>query len=460
LPQQTPVSQKEKPAALFRLPRRLRRNAISRLKENYLDHVSPMQGAQLPPVLIVGAGMAGLACAVQLHQAGFPVRVFEAGDAVGGRVRTDEVDGFLLDRGFQVYLDAYPECGKLLDMEALQLKPFEPGALVYQGGSLHRLMDVFRRPASVWTSLRAPVGSLADKIRVGWMRRQILGSSLQDIDRRSDRTTEEYLRGRGFSDEMIDGFFRAFYGGIFLERELQTSSRMFEFTFRMFGKGSATLPARGMGEIPKQLRARLPGEAVCLNTEVTSVYRDGIELASGEWVEGSAVAVATDLSQAKKLLANADFDEPRWRSVTNLYFAADRSPVGEPIICLNGSGQGLVNNVCALTDASPEYSRDGRALMSVSLLGQHEEAALEEKVKRELNDWFGGEVSVWRHLRTDTIRRALPGQLPGVARRGHVEASGVYICGDHCLSASIEGAVVSGKQAADAIREGILSSHV
>lgn len=419
-----------------------------------------MEGSQLKPVVIVGSGMAGLSCAVHLYRAGFPVRVFEASDGVGGRVRTDELDGFRLDRGFQVYLDAYPETGKLLDLDALALKPFEPGALVYRDGKLHRLMDVFRRPGSALASVRAPVGTLADKLRVGWMRTRILRSSPDEIASRPDRTTEAYLRERGFSEGMIDSFFRSFYGGIFLERELQTSSRMFEFTFQMFGRGSATLPARGMGEIPGQLAGLLPEGTVSLNTPVRAVFRDGVELVSGEWIEATAVSVATDVTQAKTLLPDAGFEVPRWRSVTNLYFAADRSPVGEPIICLNGSGRGLVNNVCSLTDASPEYSADGRALLSVSLLGLSEDESLVEKVRQELSQWFGEEVLQWQHLRTDAIRRALPEQLPGVARKAYSEAAGVYICGDHCLSASIEGAVISGKQAAEAIEKGILFSHV
>lgn len=419
-----------------------------------------MDGPELNPIIIVGAGMAGLSCALHLYRSGFPVRVFEASDSVGGRVRTDVSDGFLLDRGFQVYLDAYPETGKLLDLDALDLKPFEPGALVYRDGKLHRLMDVFRRPGSGLESLRTPVGSLSDKLRVAWMRRQLLSSSLDEIANRPDQTTEAYLRGRGFSETMIDSFFRSFYGGIFLERELQTSSRMFEFTFQMFGRGSATLPARGMGEIPRQLAGLLPEGTISLKTPVRAVFRDGVELESGEWIEASAVSVATDVTQAKALLPDARFEEPGWRSVTNLYFAAERSPLNEPIICLNGSGRGLVNNVCSLTDASSEYSSDGRALLSVSLLGMPEEDSLPEKVRQELSDWFGEEVLQWQHLRADTIRRALPEQLPGLERKGYSEAAGVYICGDHCLSASIEGAVISGKQVAEAIEQGILFSHV
>lgn len=407
------------------------------------------------PIVIVGAGMAGLSCAVHLQEAGIPVRILEASDAVGGRVRTDIVDGFRLDRGFQVYLDAYPETGKLLDLPALELCRFEPGALVFRQGKLHRLMDVFRRPAAAWTSVRSPIGSLLDKVRVGWLRQRILFSSLERIAKRKDQTTESYLRECGFSEDMIDGFFRAFYGGIFLERDLQTSSRMFEFTFKMFGTGSATLPAKGMSQIPEQLAARLPEGVVSLNSAVSKIDGTTVHLESGETVHAGAVVLATDGTVARHLLEGITLPALSWRSVSNLYFAASESPVKEPIICLNGSGQGLVNNVCVLTDAAVDYSSDNRALISVSLLGLPEADDLPGLVKEELQGWFGPVVAEWTHLRTDRIERALPKQPPmrpdSTGKAAFSREGSVFVCGDHQSTASIEGAVISGKQVAQAI---------
>jgi phytoene dehydrogenase-like protein len=350
-----------------------------------------------------------------------------------------------------VYLDAYPQTGMLLDLDALNLMAFEPGALIYQNGRLHRLMDAFRRPGSAWTSATAPVGSLLDKLRVGLLRMTILASSFETIAARKDRSTETYLREFGFSESMIDGFFRSFYGGIFLERDLRTSSRMFEFTFKLFGRGSATLPAKGMGEIPRQLAARLPQGAIHLKQSVSKVSPKTVTLESGETVKGLATVVATDASTAQKLLPGLKRPIPEWRAVTNLYFAADYSPIREAIICLNGSGVGRVNNVCVISDAAPSYAPEGQALLSASVLGLPDEENLSTKVLDELTGWFGPQARSWRHLRTDRIRHGLPEQLPGDDAPGFIQQDGIWLCGDYLSSASIEGAVVSGQRAGAAI---------
>jgi phytoene dehydrogenase-like protein len=325
--------------------------------------------------------------------------------------------------------------------------------LVFDGRKLQRLMDVFRRPSSAWASATAPIGGLVDKLRVGLMRTKILGSSLEAIATREDRSTEAYLRGLGFSEAMIDTFFRSFYGGIFLERDLRTSSRMFEFTFKMFGRGSATPPAKGMGEIPKQLAARLPADAIELNQTVVSLDAHSVALADGRSVAGRAVVLATNAAVVGELIPELQPTLPEWRSVTNLYFSAATSPVQEAIICLNGTGAGLVNNVCALTDAAAGYAPDGRALISVSVLGLHSDVELPQKVQHELKAWFGERVGGWSHLRTDLIKEGLPEQLPNAKSdtAGFIQEAGVYVSGDHVTSASIEGAVVSGKRVAEAI---------
>ena len=397
-------------------------------------------------VIIIGGGLAGLACAVRLMEGGARPLVLESSDGVGGRVRTDRAGGFQLDRGFQVYLSAYPEAGRLLDLEALDLRRFRAGALVFKNGKLRRVMDVFRHPQHLLASALAPVGTWADKLRVAKLRFQ-----RRDGTTSPDQTTAEFLRGFGFSKSMIDGFFRAFYGGIFLERELRTSSRMFEFTFKMFTEGYATLPAKGMQAIPDQLASRLPPGSVRLDSPVRAVTERSVILESGETLTADAVVVATDATTAARLLPGFAPREAAWRAVTAIYFSAPKSPLNEAIIALNGSGRGQVNNVCVLSDVAPEYAPPGRSLVSVSVLGEARDADLETAVLAELETWFGSQVRQWSHLRTDRIRHALPEQPVTPLKTGVQRHHGVYVCGDHCTSASIEGAIVSGTETARSI---------
>lgn len=404
---------------------------------------------EMKPIVIVGAGLSGLACAVTLHRSGREVVVLEASDGVGGRVRTDEIDGFLLDRGFQVYLDAYPEAGEMLDLDALDLKSFEPGALVFNGSKLCRVMDVFRRPKDLVASALAPVGTLFDKLRVAVLRQKVLDLERGAIFASPDRSTESYLQEFDFSAKMIDTFFRSFYGGIFLERELQTSSRMFEFTFKMFSEGSATVPARGMGEIPRQLAERLPESAIRFNSPVSSLTGDRVVLESREVIEASQVVVATNASAAARLVDGFGEFTPTWRAVTNVCYQAPKSPLGEAIIALNGTQDGVVNNLAVMSDLAPAYAPRGKALISVSVLGENGESDLPAIVQEELKAWFGDEVADWKHLRTDLIREALPRQNE-TNPVGVRQIEGVLVCGDHAVSASIEGAISSGKSAAEA----------
>ncbi len=403
-------------------------------------------------VLIVGGGLAGLACAFRLQERGMAPMVLEAGDAVGGRVRTDLVDGFRLDRGFQVFLDSYPAAGSLLNLAELRLRRFKPGALVFLDGRLHRVMDVFREPWSLLGSAFAPIGSMADKARVALLRFKLRRTSVAAIEKNSAVSTEDYLRHAGCSERMIAVFFRSFYGGIFLGRDLLTSSRMFEFTFKMFSEGYATLPALGMGEIPRQLAGKLHPHAVRLNTRVAQVSENAVVLESGERISVGAVVLATDAFAAARLMPGLEAASKDWRSVTCLYFAANRSPLNEGIIALNGTGTGLVNNVCVPSDISAEYAPSGKALISVSVLGTPDAADLEARVLSELGTWFGAQTREWRHLRTERIARALPLHAAGVRPVGMIKIGGVVACGDYFSNASIEGAIISGQEAADAIR--------
>lgn len=405
-------------------------------------------------VVLIGGGMAGLACALHLHERGRTPLLLEAGGEVGGRVRTDQLDGFLLDRGFQVLLTGYPEARALLDFDALELGYFEPGALVYADGRFHRVSDPFRRPRHALATLTSPVGSLADKLRVLGVRRRATRGDLDALFLRDQMATIDHLRARGFSEQMIDRFFRPFLGGIFLENELQTSSRIFEFVFRMFSRGYAAIPARGMGELARQLRERLPAHAVRTHARVDSIADGRIVLEGGEQIRADAVVVATEAAEAGRLIGGTK--PPKDRGVACLYFAAEHAPCAEPILVLNGSGEGPINNLCVPSQVAPGYAPDGKSLISVSVVSSIALAdpQIENSVRRQLVQWYGEVADRWRLLRIYRIPRALPDQSPISCAARPLDARvrrGLYRCGDHMVSGSLQGALLSGRRAADAV---------
>ncbi|UCE04144.1 MAG: FAD-dependent oxidoreductase [Candidatus Latescibacterota bacterium] len=403
-------------------------------------------------VVIVGGGLAGLCCARALHAAGVECLVLEADDDVGGRVRTDHVEGFQLDRGFQVFLAAYPEARRVLDYDALDLRAFAPGALVRFGGRFHRVTDPWRRPLQSLQTLFSPIGSFTDKLRVARLRRRVCASSLEELESRPETTTLRSLQKAGFSEAMIERFFRVFLGGIFLEPDLSTSSRMFDFVFRMFSQGPACVPAAGMGAIPAQLAAALPEESLHVRTRVDSISGSRVRLENGETVQARAVVVATAGQEAARLLPGVQ--PPASCPVQCLYFAAPSPPFDEPILVLDGEDAGPINNLCVMSAVAPTYAPQGRALVSVSVLGSSA-ANAEAGVRQQLQDWFGGASRDWELLRHQTIRHALPAQLPKARTMPpHPRVqSGLYLCGDHLGNASIQGAMLAGRRAAEAVIE-------
>ncbi len=433
--------------------------------------------------IIIGAGLAGLCCARQLHAAGANFLLLDAADAVGGRVRTDVVDGFKLDRGFQVLLTAYPEAARVLDYHALDLRPFYPGALVRFNGAFHRVADPWRRPVDGVLGVATPIGSVLDKARVGLLRTAVQRGSLDELFARPATTTEQRLHNFGFSSAMIDRFFRPFLGGVLLNRELNTTSRMFDFVFRMFAQGDTSVPADGIEAIPWQIAESLPGESIRLNTRVASLDlgegKREVVLEGGERLSAQSIVVAVEGPSAARLLAGSDaaasvdvpnVQDPGSVSVTCLYFAAPNAPDAlgdEPILVLNGDGVegkngGPINSFHIASSVAPSYATNGQALISATVLGEtaatyESDEALEYAVRAQLSQWFGSEAQGWRHLRTYHIAHAQPQQPVGrlsPPRRPVALGNGLFVCGDHRDTASINGAMVSGRRAAEAVLEG------
>ena len=413
-----------------------------------------MAGKTSPDTVIIGAGMSGLTCALELQKCGRSVIVLEASDDVGGRVRTDTLEGFLLDRGFQVLLTAYPECRRLLDYDALDLRAFYPGSLVRVASGFERVADPFRRPLDAVATLRSAVGTTSDKMRILGVRRRARSGTLEELFRRPATSTDEALRRAGFSKGMIDQFFRPFLGGIFFDLDLETTSRMFEFVFRMFSSGDTALPARGMGEIPKQLASKLVDGTIRTHARVVSVGEQEVTLENGERLRAPSIVVATEGPAAAELVPG--LTAPASRSTATVYFAVDKSPIAEPILCLDGESRGPVTTLCFPSRVSDEYAPAGADLASATVVGlpEGDDDQLLREVRAQLRDWFGPSVDTWRHLRTYRIHHALPAQVPGERAPASPRVSdGLLVCGDYRENASLQGAMVSGRKAAAAVLE-------
>ncbi|KAF5179786.1 FAD/NAD(P)-binding oxidoreductase family protein [Thalictrum thalictroides] len=419
-------------------------------------------------VIIVGAGLAGLAAATHLNSQNIPFILVEASDAVGGRVRTDEVDGFLLDRGFQIFITGYPEAKKILDYDDLDLQKFYSGAFVYFNGGFHTVADPLRHFSDALLSLTNPIGSVFDKLLIGLTRIRVLSKSDEELLSANEISIIDLLKNTGFSSLIIDRFFRPFFGGIFFDKDLETSSRLFDFIFKCLALGDNTLPAKGISAIPEQLARKLPSSSILLNSKVASIEEldpqsnlSSVKLQNGKILKSEfGIIIAVEEPEAEKLLAGKAINKLGHkrpvRSTACLYFSADQVPINEPVLLLNGSSKGIVNNMFFATNVARSYGPLGKTLVSVSVIGTCEGTSDEDltaKVLQELSGWFGDSiVRSWKHLRTYRIEFAQPNQCPPTdLLKSPKIRPGLYMCGDHWNSATFDGALVSGRRAAEAL---------
>jgi phytoene dehydrogenase-like protein len=406
-----------------------------------------------PDIAIIGAGVAGLACGRRLFEAGKKFVIYEASDGIGGRLRTDEVEGFRLDRGFQVFLPALPMAKAMLNYDALDLRKFYRGAQVCWAGKRHRLADPLYHPTDAFRSLRDPVVSWKDKWLMLLLRKHLF--SLRELPRDTPEiATIDYLRDWGFSDVFINHFLRPFFGGVFTDRELMASSRLFEFLFAMCDRGGTAIPALGIQAVPQELAKGLPVESIKLNHRVVSVAPGEVTFEDGRKVRADHIIMATSEADASRLVpVIVNPKSPLMRATTCLYFTTANPPPPERILYIDGDLHGPVNHACVVSNLAPERAPAGEHLISASVLGAPSSSDLSEVVIEQMRLWFGDDVDQWRHLRTYQILNA-----QSLTRQLHVGdgslpakvADGLYRCGDYCEDVSLNGMLTSGCKAASA----------
>ncbi|WP_257573120.1 NAD(P)/FAD-dependent oxidoreductase [Streptomyces sp. JJ66] len=402
-------------------------------------------------VVVVGAGLAGLAAARSLTARGLEVLVLEAGDAVGGRIRTDSVAGFLLDRGFQVVNTAYPEVRRRLDTQRLDLRPFDRGLRVFADGRLFRLGDPRRDPRALAQALRAPLGPLRGRLALGVYAAATAALPARWLLRRTDEPALRAWQRRGLSEPVIHTVLRPFFAGVTLDPRGTTSSRFVDLMLRVFVRGEAALPDAGMQQIPEQLAHGLPTGTVRLHTVVSEVTPDRVVTDSGT-VHARAVVLATDADAAGRLLPGLTV--PRWKGLTTLYHAVDGAPAPGAATLLVDADRSPVANTVAVNAAAPSYGPAGRTLVATTVLHDDPHAPsteVEPSVRERLATLYRTDTTGWEHLATYNIPHALPAMTAPHTFRRPAEVGGLFVCGDHRATSSIEGALVSGRRAAEAV---------
>ncbi len=405
-------------------------------------------------IYIIGAGISGLIAALTLEKNGFSPIILESTDCVGGRVKTDIVDGYQLDHGFQVLLTAYPAARKFLDYDSLELQNFLPGASIFNEGKQNLIGDPLRDFSLLIPTVFSRLIPLSDKIKILQLNLKLKSKSVTEIFEEKEQTTLEYLRDFGFSNQVIAQFFKPFFSGIFLETKLETSSRMFEFVYKMFGEGNTALPKAGIQAIPNQLVDQLKTTKILFNTKVTTIKDGEITLERGLKLQSDFTIIATD---ASKLVSNIDKEPLNWKSCFTFYFETEKRVIEKPLIGLLPKENTVINNIFYHTSLETE-SQSKKELLSVTVVDNQNLKGdeLVERVKNELREYF--KIQVIRLIKQYEIPQALPdlkdikyNLTPAETRH----SAQIFLAGDTLLNGSLNATMLSGESAALGVIEAL-----
>lgn len=400
-------------------------------------------------IIIIGAGVSGLVAALQLESFGYSCAIYESDSKVGGRVQSENFDGHILDKGFQVLLNAYPLAKKYLDYSQLNLIKFDAGSYIYKNNRKECIGDPLRDKSLLFSTIFSDVGTLRDKYLIFKLNKSLKKTSIEQIFASEEVTTHAFLKKFGFSNTIIADFFKPFFSGIFLETELTTSSRMFQFIFKMFGEGEAVIPKNGIQEISNQLRSKLKKSKIHFNHKATQITHREVQFVDGSVRNFKFCIVATE---ASNLIPNLSNQPVEWKSTSTLYFevAEDQVFNRKMIGLLANEEEALINSI------SFPYTEQSNKLLSVSVVKNQQltEFELITQIKKELKDYFN--ITVIKYLKTFTIPKALPDLKNVIYEVPPSETQlteSIFLAGDTTLNGSLNAAMLSGELAAKAIHE-------
>ena len=393
--------------------------------------------------IVVGAGISGLSCALELEKNGYRVQILEKENHPGGRVHSDVINGYILNRGFQVLQTGYPETKRLLDYKKLELCNLNSEVWIMNNNKIKKLYDPIQNPSNLLKAAFSNVGTFQDKLRLLQLRQSTTSRSTNKIFQENETTSLEQINNYGFSESIINEFFKPLFGGAFLDNELDTTSRMFNFVYKIFSIAPIAIPKYGMKSIPEQLEAKLESK-ISFNTNVVKLDNKNVFL-ENETLSADAIVLAANHDSAKKLIPS--IEEIQWNSTSCYYFVADSPPFSSKVVLLNGNNRGEINNVFVPTNISKSYSPNHKSIISVSTIGLNNN---ETEIRNELNNWFGNQTEDWKLLHTYHIEQALPRMsVPSVSHSQYV--NGIHMCGDYLTSSSIHGSMHSGRMTANQI---------
>ena len=408
---------------------------------------------------IIGAGISGLIAAKVLEDNGYTPIIIEASNSVGGRVKSDSYNGFILDHGFQVLLTSYPAAKKYLDYKSLDLQPFLSGATIFKNGIQQTIGDPLRNLSLLLPTLFSSIGNFSDKIKILKLNSKLKKKSIEAIFKEKEMSTFNYLKDAGFSDNIVQTFFKPFFSGIFLEPNLETSSRMFEFVYKMFGEGLAVLPKNGIQAISNQLKSKLQRTNFMFNTSVKEVKGEKILLENNTEIVSNFTIIATEASHLVSNLKNQEID---WKSCDTLYFTSKTKVIKNPIIGLIANENTLINNIFYHTNIANNNKSD-LELLSVTVVKNHKlsEEELIERVKKELENNCA--IKDITFIKRYEIKKALPKIQNLQYEISSTETkltSSIFLAGDQLLNGSLNAAMISGERAAmgviGTIQDGII----
>lgn len=392
----------------------------------------------MKPIVIIGAGMAGLQAATQLHRKGVPCIIFEKSDRVGGRVKSDRLDGFTLDHGFQVLQTNYSAVQTSLDLEALKLMAFDSGAQLWIKNQWISFLNPLRHGLKL-LELIPSVISFKDLFLLGrlWFKLQMSTDGVKETE-----STAAMLDRWGFSTSFQTHFIKPFFRGIYLDAQLQQPASLFFFYMRQFLEGQAALPTNGMGELANQMHAELPEDSLRLNAEVVKINGNQLSLKDGTQIEFERVILALDPQHAAKLI-QVELPEEVHLSSKTFYFSAPAKQLKDKLLHLIPGDTKLLH-YCFLSHVAPSYAPEGKDLIQVTSLDLNLEVDEVLGLLAKYED-----VSQFRHLKSYAIPRSLARFGAFEALKQAAQAKGILLAGDYCEMPSLQGALVSGQKAAD-----------